>query len=230
MGGESCDEGGGVFADQDEVEVLWAEEFFFDGVTEESQDGVEIAVDIEQTDGFLVNTEYGPGDNFEEFLECADSARQGQKAAGQFGHSGLSLVHGVDDFELGDLIMGEFFGHEHVGDDADDLSTACEDGIGDNSHEADFAASIDEAHSLAGDFVAYGIGCDGVELAGSGLASAEDAEEFGIRIRLEFHRYGPAFKDWYLRRWSRRAEFVSKSSATLMPRLSYDGMRGINAI
>ena len=50
------------------------------GVAEEGEEaGVEV-FDVEQADGFVVEGELLPGEGFEEFLEGADAAREGDEA------------------------------------------------------------------------------------------------------------------------------------------------------
>ena len=169
---EVIDVGGG----DDAVAVLSGEEGGGDEVVEEGEEGIEEAVDVEEADGVLVDTQLGPGEDFEEFVEGAVAAGEGDEGLAFFDHEELALVHGGGDVEVGEVGVFELAGVEEGGDDAGDVSAGGEGGIGDGAHHADTAAAVDEADLAVGEGLA---GLDGgLDEAGvvAGAGAAVDGE------------------------------------------------------
>ena len=62
--------------DNKEIAMNRANKAFGDGAINPSHQRVKIAGDIQQTDGFLLNTQLIPGERFKEFIQRAIAARQ----------------------------------------------------------------------------------------------------------------------------------------------------------
>jgi hypothetical protein len=59
---------------KEEFTALWLEHAFGNAVIEEDQEFVVEAVDVEQKDGFGVDLEGVPGEDFEEFFKSTEAA------------------------------------------------------------------------------------------------------------------------------------------------------------
>ena len=164
--GEEVEELIGVGGGVEELAVGGADEFLGDGVVEEGEEAVVVAVGVEEAVGFLVEAELCPGDDFAEFVEGSEAAGEGDEGIGEVGHEGFALVHGIDDAKLGEAGVGDFHFDEGLRDDAGDGAAGGEDGVGEGAHEADAAASVNEAEAardkgsgeLAGGFSVGGVG------------------------------------------------------------------------
>ena len=71
-------------------------------------------------------------------------------------------MHGAYDVQLGEALVADLAVHDDVGNNANDLSTGGEGGVGDDSHEADGGSSVEQA------VAAFGNG--GAEFVGGGEA------------------------------------------------------------
>jgi hypothetical protein len=161
--GELVEELVGVGGDEDEVAVFLFEEFLADGVVEEVEEVVEEAAGVEQSDGFAVEAELGPGEDFGEFFEGADAAGEGDKGVGEFGHEGFSFVHGFDDVEFRQLeFVAKVVFEKELGNHAGDVSPVVEDGGGELAHEAEVSAAVDEGDASLGEGLAEESGGGGV--------------------------------------------------------------------
>jgi hypothetical protein len=65
-----------------------------------------------------------------------------------------------------------------LGDHADHFAAGFEHGVGDDAHQADVAAAVDEAEAFAGDALAEGDGCGCIAGIVAGVGAAVDAEGF----------------------------------------------------
>ena len=66
------------------------------------------------------------------------------EAVGELGHQGLALVHGPDDVELREACVPDFAVHQRPRHDAYHLAAGPQRGVGDDAHQADVAAAVDE--------------------------------------------------------------------------------------
>lgn len=74
-----------------------------------------------------------------------------------------------------ETVVRYFAVDEALGDDAHDLASGVEAGIGEGAHEADACSSVDEADLILGEKLAEGMGCVRVRGAAAGAGAAKDA-------------------------------------------------------
>jgi hypothetical protein len=177
-GGKGIEQTGGLGFGDDEVAMSLADEILGDSVVEEREERVVEAFDIEQAVRLLVEAELGPGEDFGKFLERAETAGKGDEGIGKVGHEGLAFVHGGDDAEVFEALMGDFLRDERFGDDADDFAAGSERGIGDGAHQADATAAEDEADVALGEERAEIAGGPGISGPGAAVGAAINAEAF----------------------------------------------------
>ena len=115
---------------------------------EEFQHGCEEAGDVEQTDGFVVKAELEPCQRLEHFFQCANAAGQDDEAITEVRHQLLAFMHGADAVHFRCPGVGEFLVGEVMRDDANDFASSGENGIGEQAHQSDIAAAVDEADAL----------------------------------------------------------------------------------
>ena len=72
------------------------------------------------------------------------------KASERSNISQLALVHGLDDDGLGERRMAGLALQQEARDDADDPAAGLEGGIGDQAHQADPAAAVDQRYASRG--------------------------------------------------------------------------------
>ena len=89
------------------VDVFVPHEPLLLGMAEIFQKRVEIAGDIQQPHGFVVETELIPGHGLEEFLQGAETAGQRDVGARQRGESFLALVDRIDMLEADAVVPNE---------------------------------------------------------------------------------------------------------------------------
>ena len=87
-----------------------------------------------------------PAQGLEELLECADPAGKGEEGGRLVGHHGLALVHVGHDVQLGQPVVRDLLGRQRLGDHADRPAPRLEHRVGDDAHQADPAAAVDQAN------------------------------------------------------------------------------------
>ena len=147
-----------VGGELEEVAVFGLEEAGLDYGVEEGEEGVPEVGGVDEDDGFGVEAELGPRDGLEHFFEGAVASGEDEEGVSEMDHAGLALVHGGNELEGGEGLVGDFAAGEDVREDADDWSAAGEGGVGDCAHEADRGAPVDEAEMGGGDGSAEGAG------------------------------------------------------------------------
>src|SRR6185437_17122189 len=95
---------------------------------------------------------------------------------GQFRHQRLAFVHGFDHAQIAQAAMAHFPGHERFGNDAENIPASRQDGIGDDAHESDIAAAIDESDAAFREFGASRLGRLSINSVAAAARSAEDAK------------------------------------------------------
>jgi len=169
--------------DEDDCAVFGLEHSFGDAMVEEGEQRRVEAVGVEEEDRLGVDFEGLPGEDFEELLEGAEAARQGDEGVGAAADEGLAGVHGVGDVQLGEAVVGDFEVDEKGWDDADDAAAGVECALGDGVHEADFGSAVDDADVALGEGAAEferGGAVDGVGAVGGG---AEDGNIFDRHVQ-----------------------------------------------
>ena len=138
------------------------------------------AVDVEQRGGLGVQAEHPPGPGLEELLEGAGGAGQRDEDVGELGHPGLALVHRAHDVQPRQAGVRQLVVHQVLRDDADHLAAGRQGGVGDDAHQPDVPAAVDDADAGAGE-----VGGEGGRGGGVGRRSAlgpgEDGDAHGDR-------------------------------------------------
>jgi hypothetical protein len=168
----------GVFhrvGDEQDRPVMRTEDAFGDAVIEEGEHGGVEAGRVEQEDGLGVQFEGLPGEDLEEFLEGSEAPGQNDEGVRALAHQRLTGVHGAGDVKLGETIVGDLEIDEHLGDDADDVTSGLEGSLGEGAHETDTRATVDEANVVPGKRSAEGLGLLAVDGAGTLGGGAEDS-------------------------------------------------------
>jgi len=98
-----------------------------------------------------VQAELPPGPDLEELFEAAQSAGKEHERIGQRRHLLLALVHRVHDAELGEAAMSDLEIEQVLGNDPDDRSAFLQRGIGDDAHQADIPAAVNQTPALRGE-------------------------------------------------------------------------------
>ena len=99
--------------------MLLADEAFGDGMIEELEQSIEVAVHVQQTVGLPVQPELSPRPDLEELLEAPEAARQQHERVGEIRHQLLPLVHGVDAAQVGQSGVGDLARDEMLRDHPD---------------------------------------------------------------------------------------------------------------
>lgn len=111
---------------------------------------IEKSVHIEQAGRFMVEVELAPGEDFGEFLQRAEPARQGDEGIGKIGHEGFPFVHGPDDMGGGEAWVDPFFFDHETGNDPGDQSARREGRFGEDAHQSNIARPVDQDESAPG--------------------------------------------------------------------------------
>lgn len=143
---------------------------------EKFQHRCEEAGDVEQADGFVVQAELEPRQCLEQFFQRTDAAGQDDEAIAEVRHQLLALMHGADAVHFSCPGVGEFLVGEVMRDDANDFASGGERGIGEQAHQPDIAAAIDEADGLRRKLGAAVLRGFGEFREGAGAGATVDAE------------------------------------------------------
>ena len=110
--------------------------------------------------GLRVQAELRPGHDLANSSSVPNPPGRAMKPSERLGHHRLALVHRMDDVQGGDAVVRELARDERVRDDAGDLPARVEDGVGDDAHQSDVAAAVDEMNPARGERVAQRAGRD----------------------------------------------------------------------
>ena len=135
----------GIVVEQESVGIFGLYESRIDAVRQEAAESRPIAADVERADRLHVDAELCPREHLEQLLEGAEPARERHEAVGEAGHCRLPLVHAVDDAQLGAAGVCDLLRRQRTRNDAHDLAAGREHRIGENAHEPDRSAAVDEA-------------------------------------------------------------------------------------
>ena len=148
-----------------------------------------VAVDIDQHDRLFEEVQLAQGDRFEGLVECAQPAWQDRDSIRPREHLALALLHVGHKDKLGQTDMADLAAVERGRDDADDLSTRGERSVGDNPHQADATAAIDQVDPGQADLMAEPRRGLAIGRFRRHRRATEDAEAFTLGHR-SVHRQG----------------------------------------
>ena len=147
--------------------MLLPHEVFVHGALQHVEQGGEVSVHVQYDDGVEVESQLFPGDDFQQFLQCAASSRQGDDGIAQAGHLLFAAVHVVhfDQFRQSAVVPALL--HHETGNDAGHLTACCQHGVGGGTHQADASCAVYQADmpfGKQGAQLAGGVEIDGVDL------------------------------------------------------------------
>src|SRR5690606_27856759 len=140
------------------------------------------AVGFQERAGLPAQAELAPGQHLEHFVHGAEAAGQGDETVGQFEHPRLAGVHGIDDFQPRHALVRDLPVDQLLRDHADDFAASFEHRIGDDAHQADVAAAVDQRDAVAGHARAEVAGEGGIGGVVAGVGAAVDAESLHASI------------------------------------------------
>src|SRR5450759_4175237 len=141
-----------VFVEQ-ELAVRRADKALGHSMSDQRQQWCEVARDIEESYGSLVNTNLRPRGDLEEFIEGAIATRERDKAIGEVRHERFSLVHTPNFVQLAQVGVRDLAHQQTFREDADDLSASCQHFVGYYAHQPDARPPIDDAQSTLDQFL-----------------------------------------------------------------------------
>src|SRR5215469_8759923 len=119
---------------QQEPHNDWRNESFCAGVSNEGQQGREVASDIEQTYRFSVQSELRPASDLEKLIKSAEASWKCDEAICEIGHQGFSFMHAAHFVQFCEMPVCDLPSKQPPGYDADYLATPFEYGIGYYAH------------------------------------------------------------------------------------------------
>src|SRR4029450_5458589 len=90
---QSLQQGVGIIGHGEQVPMLGPDKALGNGLVNERFERVKIACHIEQTDGFTMHAELGPGDHFEQFLKGPIATRESDERIRELSHTGFAGMH-----------------------------------------------------------------------------------------------------------------------------------------
>ena len=161
-----------------------------DGGADKVGQGRPVAAGIQHHDRLGMNAKLLPGDDFKRLVQRSQAARQHHEAVGQFEHAGFALMHGLRHDLLGHGIVADFQVLEKFRNDADDTAAAGQYGIGDDPHQADAPAAVNQGdaarrHQFPQPLRGRPVGR---VLAGLGAAKDTQGRDFRHGDRFNFSR------------------------------------------
>ena len=120
---------------------------------------VVIAARVEDDDGFEIESELFPRDDFHELLECAAASGQRNAAIAHVGDGLLALVHIAGFDEIRETRVVPVLIHHERWYDARHFSSGSKAGIGRGAHESHVSGTVDEAYAPPGQPFADGACC-----------------------------------------------------------------------
>lgn len=114
--------------------LAWGGEAFVTGFLHHGHQVVEVVVDVEQRDGFLVDVELAPGQHGRELFEGTEAPGKNDKGVGLTQHFVLTFVHRAGLNQACYVHLGKAHLLEEGGDDADDFTAGGHGRFGDGAH------------------------------------------------------------------------------------------------
>jgi hypothetical protein len=98
--------------------VIEPEETLFARVVEQRHDRRVEARDVQEPDGLVVDAKLRPREDFKELIKRAQAAGERDEGIRERSHHHLAFVHGVDDVDRGEALVGKFLVDQEARDDA----------------------------------------------------------------------------------------------------------------
>lgn len=133
-------------------QVLGLDEALLLGVAQEREQAVEVAGRVEKAGGLVVDAELVPGDGFEQFVQRAEAAGQGDVGIRERGETLLALVHGGYLLEVDARLPN--LGCQIRRDDADYFAAGGHCRFRQRAHQAYPGTAVDDA-----ELSSYQCGC-----------------------------------------------------------------------
>ena len=164
-----------------------ADEGVFAHMVEQVDQRVPEILDVGEHDRFAVLVELGPGGHLHRFLERADAAGQRDERVRLLEHQHLAFVHVGRDHGVLDIAEHQFAVFEELRNDAGHMPAMLEHGAGDDAHQTQASATVDQADVTLGHVLAkLFCGCRvGRIVARTG--TAVDADSFDVAHGLIWH-------------------------------------------
>ncbi len=163
--------------------VDWLDEAFGHRLIDECRQRRVEPADVQQPAWLAMHAQLRPRHRFEEFLEGSDAAGHGDERVGELRHQRLARMHRVDHPQIGDAGVGDLPVGERLRDHTDHLTAAGKDRIGDDAHQPDVAAAVDEADASSRQQGAHRLGHLPVDRLIAGARSAVDTDTFHKVLR-----------------------------------------------
>lgn len=121
-----------------------------DAVLNHGNERIEIAMAVDDADGFAVLAELASDQDFKKLFICADASRKNEEAVAPLLKQAFSLAHGVHDDEFIASLVADFEIEKAFGDDADGFAAGFASGPRNLTHEADASAAGDQGDASPG--------------------------------------------------------------------------------
>ena len=136
------------------------------------------AFDIGDNDWFGMPAKLRPGQLFNQFLKCADAARQRDEGVRALKHQPFADVHILNHDQFVNVFQHFFLGAEELRNDARHFTASAEHSFGDFAHQPQATAAVDEADVCVREGLAKRLGGNGVGGAQTCAGAAIDANAF----------------------------------------------------
>ena len=157
-----------------------ADEFGLAHMRQQRDQRLPESVDVGQQNRLGVAAELLPGHLFDQFLQRADAAGQGDECIGMLEHQPLALVHVRRDDHFLNASQHMFPGPEEVRNDPGHGAAMVQRGFGDRTHQPDRSTAINQPDIVLGENLPQGEGGFDKARAGAGPGAAIDTNSFDL--------------------------------------------------
>ena len=116
-------------------------------MVEHLQQGVVVALDIQNAAGFTLHSQLSPGEDLAEFFEGTVATGQAINASAR---SAINALRSCMEFTIrrsGNSRVRHFFGDQRTRNHADDFAASCASRVGQDAHESDISAAVNDRES-----------------------------------------------------------------------------------